>query len=84
MPLIKNIMRVGECGKLPYYSVCGNATCMYVWINENGIGSNTEWIKGHEAFDLWHKFSKMEKKDKEGFISLAKRVFKQHAKPHKG
>lgn len=73
-------MQVGNWNKLPHYSVCGDATCLYVWINEDGRGSNTEWIKGREAFDLWHKFAKLEKSDKKGFVALAKCTFELHRK----
>lgn len=72
-------MEVGRWNKLPHYAVHGTKTDFYVWINEDGKGSGSKWIKGREAFDLWGKFSKLSTKDKNGFIALVKSTHVKHS-----
>lgn len=80
MTIVSDKLELGSWKKLPHYSVIGNETSMYVWINEDGRGSNTKWIKGKEAFDLWHRLSKLRKKDKKAFILLCKEIFDKNQK----
>lgn len=73
-------LQVGSWDKLPHYSIGGDKVALYVWINEDGRGSNTEWIRGREAFELWSRFDKLAKKDKKGFVSLAKETMLKYSK----
>lgn len=65
-------MEVGKYNKLPHYAVHGEKTCMYLWVNEDGRGSASGWIKGNDAFRLWNKLQILFKKDKKEFIKLLK------------
>ena len=80
--MLNNKLQVGSWSNLPHYSVNGTAVELYVWINEDNHGRRSRWIRGREAFDLWHCFNKLQaKKDRAGFISLIKEVeFKYKAK----
>lgn len=55
-------LEVGAWNKLPHYSVVGRPTEFYVWVNENGHGSNSVWIKGAEAFTIYNKLRNLDKK----------------------
>ena len=70
-----NFMEIGTYDRLPHYSVVGSATNFYVWVNEDGRGSASKWIKGAEAFSLYNK---MRKATENGFISLVKTLLEQH------
>jgi hypothetical protein len=48
-------LEVGAWNKLPHYSVQGSPQNFYVWVNEDGKGSNTSWFKGAEAFSVYNK-----------------------------
>ena len=65
-------MEVGKWNKLPHYAILGGKTDMYVWVNEDGKGSASQWIKGNIAFRLWHRLEKRFKKDKKAFVELLK------------
>tara|TARA_R110000851_G_scaffold72413_4_gene160449 strand:- start:946 stop:1203 length:258 start_codon:yes stop_codon:yes gene_type:complete len=69
-------MEIGSYKDLPHYSVVGDKTSMYLWINEDGdwdgIGESSRWIKGRLAFQLWAALEQAFKKDKPSFIRLVK------------
>ena len=67
-------LEIGRPNKLPHYSVIGEITSFYIWVNEDGKGSASEWVKGSDAFDLYHRLAKLRNKDKKEFICLAKEV----------
>lgn len=73
-------MEVGKYNKLPHYSVVGEKTSFYLWINEDGKGSNSNWIKGQEAFKLYNQLQNALKKDKEAFIKLVKEHYEKNRK----
>lgn len=64
-------LEVGRWDKLPHYAVIGKPTEMYLWVNEDGIGSASNWIKGKESFELYHELRQMVK-DKSKFIQAIK------------
>lgn len=67
-------MEIGKYNKLPHYSVHGTKTQLYVWVNEDGRGSASEWITGHTAFRLYNQLSLLHKKDRNAFIELVKQT----------
>jgi len=67
-------MHVGNNKKAPYYSVVGEATNFYVWVDESGRGTSSNWIKGQTAFDLWNRLGHLRKKNVEQFIELVKEI----------
>lgn len=73
-------MVVGSHTKLPHYSVQGDKTSMYVWINEDGHGSSSQWLKGRMAFQIWNELERRFKDDKQAFIDLVKVTHKNHEK----
>ena len=68
-------MEIGSFNKLPHYAVVGDKTRLYIWVDEDGRGSNSKWITGRIAFQLWSELETRFKKDKSAFIELLK---KQH------
>lgn len=48
-------MEVGAYNKLPHYAVIGESVDFYIWINEDGRGEASHWIKGNAAFKLYFK-----------------------------
>lgn len=79
-------MNVGAYNKLPHYAIVGSATEFYVWCQEdkNALGymCNSEWIRGRDAFDTYHRLEKLFKKNKPGFISLLKTTFELNPKEY--
>ena len=76
---MRNKMSVGEWNKLPHYSVIGDATKFYVWINTDNQdcrNSASEWITGMVAFRAYAKLVHFYKKDKKDFIELVKYLHK--------
>lgn len=71
-------LSVGSWNKLPHISVVGEATEFYVWVNEDGRGESSDWIRGREAFELYGNLIQLRKKDKQGFIDEVKRLFEKH------
>jgi len=67
----------GKWDKLPHYAVVGNSTCMYMWVNEDGRGSASEWIKGTAAFESYNKMMKLKKAD---CIDSIKALHKEYTK----
>ena len=66
-------VEIGAHNKLPNYSVHGDKTNMYLWVNEDGKGSSSEWITGRVAFQLWNNLQFRYKNDKKGFVGLLKK-----------
>ena len=66
-------MEIGSYNKFPHYSVHGDKTSMYLWVNEDGRGSASEWIKGREAFQLWNDLQSIFKNDKKEFVEMLKK-----------
>ncbi len=66
-------MEHGTHNKLPHYSVVGSSVNFYVWVNEDGRGSSSTWIKGRA--DLWHKLQRLYKKDRKAFIIFLKEQY---------
>ena len=75
---MKLIKPRGSHKSLPHYSVHGIPTEFYVWVNEDGYGSASKWIKGHDAFIIWHDLSKIKKDDE--FIEMIKIVHEKYKK----
>lgn len=73
-------MEIGKYNKLPHYSVVGEKNNFYLWVNEDGKGSSSNWIKGRLAFQLFNELRIRFKKDKNGFIELLKKHHKANAK----
>lgn len=73
-------MQIGKWNKLPHYSIVGQPSDFYIWIDKDGRGGNTKWIKGKEAFGIWNRLKKLHKKDKSGFIELAEKVYDKYKK----
>ena len=73
-------LAVGAYNKLPHYAVIGTAVEFYIWQNEDGSGSASNWIKGAKAFELWHKLNKYIKKDKTKFVSHVKELHTEYRK----
>jgi len=67
-------MAIGSHVKLPHYHVVGEKTMFYVWINENGKGAASAWVKGRKAFMEWDRLKKAFKKDKKEFIGILKKL----------
>jgi len=67
-------MEIGSHVKLPHYHVVGEKTMFYVWINENGKGAASAWVKGRKAFVAWVALKKTFKKDKKEFINILKKL----------
>lgn len=73
-------MKVGDYNKLPHYAVVGNSTEFYVWVNEDGKGDNSSWVRGSEAFKKWHKLKHYRAKDKQKFIAFLKMIYLHNSK----
>ena len=71
-------MGVGSWDNLPHYSVIGTASCFYVWINEDGHGKASHWLKGKHNFRLFHDLKKLSAKDKKAFCAKVKEVYEAH------
>lgn len=71
--------QVGAWNKLPHYAVNGKGPQdFYVWINEDGRGEASDWIRGE--FNTWHDLKKMSKKNKKQFVAKVKELFDKHRK----
>lgn len=68
-------METGSYNKLPHYAVIGEPQNFYVWVNEDGRGSASSWLKGKAFFNEYHNLKKILKKNKDEF---KKRVIKLH------
>ena len=66
------MIEIGKWDKLPHYTVVGHPQDFYIWINEDGHGSNTGWIKGDVP--LYHKIKNT--KGREATIALLKGLHK--------
>ena len=73
-------LEVGKWNKLPHYAVIGNPQDFYVWVNEDKFGSNSGWIKGAKAFEAYNKLANLHKKDRVGFVTMVKALYKTYAK----
>jgi hypothetical protein len=67
-------MEFGRYDKLPHYAVHGDATNFYVWVNEDGKGSSSKWIKGSVAFELYNVLRNFHKIDKQMFCDTVKSI----------
>jgi hypothetical protein len=80
----RSYMSVGAYNKLPHYAVVGSPTEFYVWCQQDkstpGHMCNSEWIRGRDAFDTFHKLEKLFKKDKPQFTALLKSTFNANPK----
>ncbi len=70
-------MNIGAWNKLPHYSVIGTRTDFYLWVNEDGKGLASKWIKGNYAFALFNELTNLFKKDKNQFV---RRLKQEHLK----
>ena len=70
-------LEVGAYNKLPHYAVIGEPVDFYIWINEDGRGDASQWIKGNAAFNLYYKLRDSSNED---FISLVKKNFNENRK----
>lgn len=66
-------LEVGAYNKLPHYAVIGEPCAFYVWVNEDGHGTYSNWVKGVGAFNTYHKLSKL---SKARFVSEVKAILK--------
>ena len=64
--------QVGNYNNLPHYNIIGEPTAFYVWVNEDGKGTASNWITGREAFRIWHKLRAIKKKNE--FIREIKKL----------
>ena len=71
-------LELGSHNKLPHYSVIGDPTDFYVWINEDGRGQSSDWVKGQAG--LYHELSKLRDKKNPEFIQKLKSVFESNRK----
>jgi len=67
-------MKYGSYDKLPHYAVVGHATNFYLWINEDGNGSSSHWIRGVEAFAEYNNL-RNNYKNKRKWIGIVKRLW---------
>lgn len=67
---------IGKWNKLPHYRIVGDATSFYLWINKDGKGGNTEWIRGKNAFRLYNKLVTV--KSKHEFIELFEQAYQEN------
>lgn len=70
-------LEVGAWNKLPHYSVVGRPVEFYVWVNEDGHGSNSKWVKGTEAFTLYNKLRGLNKAE---LVKSIKQLHKEYSK----
>lgn len=61
MPLL---IEYGSYKKLPHYELIGSRNDFYVWINEDGKGSASKWIKGKVAFTMYNKIKSEKNQNK--------------------
>ena len=72
-------MEFGSCEKSPHHAVVGDPSCYYVWINERGRGSESNWIIGKKGFNDFYILKKLlKKKDKIAFIDLIKQLHEEN------
>ena len=72
-------MEIGRWNKLPHYYVSNNPTNFYVYVNEDGYGSSSRWIKGKEAFKLYGVLKSLFR-NKAKFIEEVKRIHNEYKK----
>lgn len=66
-------LSVGSYSKPPHFSVVGHPTYFYLWVNTDGRGQSSAWLKGASAFSEYNKLKNLlDKKDRDGFVSLVK------------
>ena len=63
-----NKLESGRWNKLPHYAVHGHPQDFYLWVNEDGHGSPSTWIKGAYAFSEYNKMRNMSNKDLVAYI----------------
>ncbi len=73
-------MDIGNHKKLPHYSVVGEKNNFYLWVDNDGKGSSSKWIKGSDAFSLYNDLAKLFKKDKKAFVTLLTQQHSRHSK----
>lgn len=76
--MIKKIKEVGDWNNLPHYCAVGKPCDFYVYINEDGFGKSSNWIKGNEAFDLWNDLRLIKKK--QDIANKIKSIYEKHKK----
>jgi hypothetical protein len=77
MSITKNI-EVGKWNKLPHYCAIGQPSDFYVYVDEDGFGKSSDWIKGKTAFSLWNELRKI--KDKKLLGNKIKSIYEEHKK----
>ena len=73
-----NKLEIGSYKKIPHYAIIGDPTDFYVWINEDGNGQSSEWIKGKA--NLHHELARLHRKKKQDFIDKLKSTFEKNKK----
>jgi hypothetical protein len=73
-------LQVGLWNKLPQYCVIGDPVNFYVWVNEDGIGEASKWIKGRDAFMVYGKLVIEHKRSKQKFCEHIKNLLAEHKK----
>jgi hypothetical protein len=73
------MLEVGSYKTPSHYAIIGSPVDFYIWVREEGdkCGSHSKWFIGMEAFDLYSKFRRL---DKKSFIELARATHKKHRK----
>ncbi len=71
-------MKIGSYNNLPHYEVIGDKTCFYIWVNEDGRGGASEWIKGQKAFRLYSELALKFKKGRKEFIFQLKQAYQDN------
>jgi len=75
-------MEVGAYNKLPHYAVIGTPIDFYIWKNEEGSGTASQWIQGASAFEAWHKLCHYKVKNKTEFVRYLKVLHMNNIKMH--
>jgi hypothetical protein len=72
------LIEIGKYNKLPHYELIGKGTDFYVWINEDGRGESSKWIKGRTASKEYYKIKN--EKDKNKQIQMIKELYARYEK----
>lgn len=71
-------IEVGKWNKLPHYCAVGQPSDFYVYVDVDGCGRSSNWIKGKEAFALWNELRSI--KDKQVLGNKIKSIYEKHKK----
>lgn len=79
---MKDVIEVGSYKKFPHIAMVGTPQSFYLWVDEDGTQGvftcASEWIKGREAFKLYHKLRILYHKDKKQFCEEVRVLHEQY------